>query len=648
MIDSMTLINVGFLFIILSILLCSGASTMETSASTVIRFNILQTSDLHSYFEGVGPDSMLHETRGHFARLKFAITNLQKQLNPYATLTLDAGDWNSGTLFHLIQVSYLYPDLVPELSFLSDCNYDAISLGNHEFDGKEEALSYIILKANRNGIKLPILTGNIQFDEGCILSKHYISECNAVYTPTRATQKILKTNFSSCIHSAADGVFLTPYILKELKSSPTDERSIRVAILGIFSINAAETSAISRKCVHFYGSKTGKNFAELINSIKKRIIEIRTKHNPDVVILLNHSGEPEDENIVYALQKWDENAIDVHISSHTHHCYLKKIKNTVIHQAGPYGVNLGVLQFSYNLFTKKLTLLNEHIPIPEYFHFDSKMTPNMLLPSRIPINSAIPYDSDILQKIELYKKIIDNTFLKQMQFSYNTDLGFLEKKPESIHEVAQMISDALLEELNIELAEKAKRMRHNNTDRPIDLFMFPVSGVRTEFFSLNASRLQFSDIFRAMGVGSLNQNITGHNPPSLRLAHFYLSKRHLRQTIEGSEFAIRFVNEMMGLAYSSNLSYRMRYFGIPLYNLFDIRINGTPLEKVKYDYIHVAAPSYAASFMKLTSKFSKGILSLDFRDRFGRVIKQPFLADHQDYVYISRKLKRAREKAWVV
>ena len=76
----------------------SSNNNMEKS----LRFTILHTSDLHSQFQGVGPDTIYHEARGHFARLKYAITSLQNKLNPFATLTVDAGDWNSGTLFHLM------------------------------------------------------------------------------------------------------------------------------------------------------------------------------------------------------------------------------------------------------------------------------------------------------------------------------------------------------------------------------------------------------------------------------------------------------------------------------------------------------------------------------------------------------------------
>lgn len=642
--------------------------TSDVDEQKALRFTILHTSDLHSQFHGVGPDTMYHGADGHYARMKFAIRTLQDRLNPFATLTVDAGDWNSGTLFHLIQVSYLYPNLVPEFQFLNDSLYDATILGNHEFDGNEEALSYMIEKANRNGIRLPILSSNMYFDkpeengeedesgeekkvsksllhDGCSrLRRHYTETCdNMRYLPTRAAQNLMGVSMNDCLNrnSDSDGVFITPYVLRELKSSAQSKRSVKVAILGVFSINAAQTSVVNRKCTRFHGSYPSVNFGELIQAIRRRIVELKSKHHPDVIVILNHSGEDEDERIVRSLLRWDKNSVHVHISSHTHSVYVKRVGRAVLAQAGPYAVNLGSLQFSFDFNSRQLTLLNEFEPVPTYFPLDSSISQRDILPPRIPINSATPYDADTFNKIQSYKKIIDETFLRGTGYSFNTRLGTItSKKPSSVKEASIMVCDALLEEINLELKNHSDHCGHNNTHTPVDFVMVSPSGIRVEYFAVNGTSLQFSDVFRMMGIGTLNSNITSDNLSGIRLAHFYLSKKQVRQTIMNIEIASRFINEMMSVTFSSTLSYKLRAFGIPYYNLLDITLHQVALDAVDRDLIHVAMPAFIAAHLKLTRKMSKGLLSFDMKDRYGRDIDQPFISDYPDYIYLARHLQK--------
>lgn len=80
--------------------------------------SILSTSDLHSSFDP------------YYPKISHFIQNYRKNtLNP--VLTLDAGDWYSGTLFKLIALSYTLPYHSPELEFFKYCKFDATTLGNH-------------------------------------------------------------------------------------------------------------------------------------------------------------------------------------------------------------------------------------------------------------------------------------------------------------------------------------------------------------------------------------------------------------------------------------------------------------------------------------------------------------------------------------
>ena len=88
-------------------------------------FTLFHTNDLHSHFEGTGPDRYFTALRGdgdpvqgHYARLAFMIKKLtdekKSEKEPY--LLMDAGDFFSGTLFHTL-APRKDVGIAPELEF---------------------------------------------------------------------------------------------------------------------------------------------------------------------------------------------------------------------------------------------------------------------------------------------------------------------------------------------------------------------------------------------------------------------------------------------------------------------------------------------------------------------------------------------------
>lgn len=80
--------------------------------------SLLSTSDLHSSFDP------------YYPKISHFIHDYRKK-TPNPVLTLDAGDWYSGTLFKLMAMSYTLPYHSPELEFFKYCKFDATTLGNH-------------------------------------------------------------------------------------------------------------------------------------------------------------------------------------------------------------------------------------------------------------------------------------------------------------------------------------------------------------------------------------------------------------------------------------------------------------------------------------------------------------------------------------
>ena len=96
--------------------------TQETNVTT-----ILFTHDLHSHFlpqpTAEGGES------GGYARLKTVIDG-ERAMNP-AALLVDGGDFSIGSL-----IQTLYTTQAAELRTMGAMGYDAVTIGNHEFDHK--------------------------------------------------------------------------------------------------------------------------------------------------------------------------------------------------------------------------------------------------------------------------------------------------------------------------------------------------------------------------------------------------------------------------------------------------------------------------------------------------------------------------------
>ncbi len=591
----------------------------------------MHTNDLHSTFEGIGPDSQLSLAKGHFARLKTLITRVQ-DIAPSQTLTVDSGDSFAGSLFHLLSASNSYScaDVPPvELKFLSDARFDATILGNHDFDGYDEVILDSLDCASRT-TRVPILSNNIVFDPHnpvCNhLTWHFKGEDSVQYTPPRAQQESELTQ-------------MTSFVLKML-TDPKTGKQLRVAIIGTFGPDSAELSLPYRHCTRFRGYDD-QNYKMLLtewaDSVHETITTVKEKHDAQVVILLAHAGLPEDTLLLKELHKrGDDHLIDLHISSHTHEVYLNFIGKTISHQVNAYGTILGVLQLEYDFDAKQVTLLNGKIPIRDSFYIDS-LQKGMLLPTQLPVNADIPMDKKTFDEIERYKRMIDSSFLKNSEFKYATQVGNI---PTSFKEGAsfqQFVADCVLEEARKELG---------NDTNPLAVFFLNSEAIRIDqkyFKSLNSSKLpfQFSDVYRALGIGTLTPDISEVKSPGDVIAHYYMTQRELVMLFQANLLA-NLSNPNYMMAFSSSFQYKTRWWGIPFVNrLYDIKINDVPIEQLG-DLIHVAMPNWMTKYFANMAKMTFGILSGHFRDKSGRIIPQPHQLHKHEYDLLARCISRKK------
>jgi 5'-nucleotidase / UDP-sugar diphosphatase len=126
---------------------------------------VLHTNDWQSRLTGAGPDVAYtpdtvgdDQTVGGVARLATMVAERRAQaVGP--VLLLDGGDVTMGTLFHTVT-----RETGAELQLMSTLGYDAITLGNHEFDLRPGGLADMVRAAQAGAGCPPIVATNLVLD----------------------------------------------------------------------------------------------------------------------------------------------------------------------------------------------------------------------------------------------------------------------------------------------------------------------------------------------------------------------------------------------------------------------------------------------------------------------------------------------------
>lgn len=103
-----------------------GLGLQSFASASQKKITILHTNDVHSHIDPFGPDDGRNANKGGVARRASLVQSLRKE-NPN-TLLFDAGDIFQGTPYF----NYYGGEL--EFKLMSMLNYDAATIGNHDFD----------------------------------------------------------------------------------------------------------------------------------------------------------------------------------------------------------------------------------------------------------------------------------------------------------------------------------------------------------------------------------------------------------------------------------------------------------------------------------------------------------------------------------
>ena len=278
----------------------SGFGLSSFSSAKTKRITILHTNDTHSHLDTFPQTDAKFPNQGGAAK-RATIFNKIKNENPH-TLILDAGDMFQGTPYF----NYYGGEL--EIKVMNMLQYDAGTIGNHEFDNGINSLAEQIQKAN--------------FD---IINANYDFKNTLMNGLTKAYKVFVK-----------DGIKI-----------------------GVFGLGIKLEGLVNKS---EYGETLWNNPIEIAQDVT-RILKDELKC--DLIICLSHLGYHYGNNS-QMISDLDLAAktknIDLIIGGHTH-TFLEKPtvvlnaeqKEVIVNQVGCYGVRIGQIDFYFDEFKSKST-----------------------------------------------------------------------------------------------------------------------------------------------------------------------------------------------------------------------------------------------------------------------------------------------------
>lgn len=281
-------------------------SLAETAASAV-KITILHTNDVHSHLDPFPASDPRNAGKGGIvnrARLISRIRSEEKNV-----LLFDAGDAFQGTPYF----NFFHGE--PEIRAMSLLGYDAMTMGNHDFDGGAELFARQI-KAHAN---FPVLVANYDVSQ---------SPLNGTVQPFKIFKK--------------GGVKI-----------------------GVFGLGIAPDGLIPLNLF------AGTRYLDPVARANETARFLRNEEQCSLVVCLSHLGYALQGNEISDLKLAPQTrGIDLIIGGHTH-TFLKEPtivqnldgKPVLINQVGFGGINLGRLDFTFDRVTKQVFAESRTMPV---------------------------------------------------------------------------------------------------------------------------------------------------------------------------------------------------------------------------------------------------------------------------------------------
>ena len=281
-----------------SLALGSTIHNYSCETSDLKKITILHTNDVHSHIEPFSPEHSEFPNQGGFERRSTLVNSIRNN-NPN-TLLFDAGDIFQGTPYF----NFFNGEL--EFKLMSLLKYDAVTIGNHDFDNGITGLYEQMPKAS-----FDFLISNYDFS-------------NTVLEGKTKNYKIY------------------------------NKSGIKIGVFGL----GIELEGLVTK--DLYKETKYLNPIEISRDISNKL---KFEENCDLIICLSHLGYKYDnlpDRICdYNLAK-KSNHIDLIIGGHTHTFMEKPIvlknekgNDVIINQVGCFGLYLGQIDFFFDLNNKR-------------------------------------------------------------------------------------------------------------------------------------------------------------------------------------------------------------------------------------------------------------------------------------------------------
>lgn len=534
--------------------------TQETNVTT-----ILFTHDLHSHFlpqpTAEGGES------GGYARLKTVIDG-ERAMNPDALL-VDGGDFSIGSL-----IQTLYTTQAAELRTMGAMGYDAVTIGNHEFDHKGTGFAEMLNSAKaaqQAAVELLLV------DARPLEDMDAYKERFGPVTPVLPT--LLEANYAPAddnpdrafIRSAMENYGVTDCMTLE-------RGGVTYGLFGLMGVDSDECAPTSG----FTRTDAAK--------AAKRCVETLKGEGAEIIVCLSHSGtgdslaSSEDEELAKAVD-----GIDVIVSGHTHSTLAEPlvVNDTYIVSSGPYCQNLGSLTFSWDDGGEKRLL-------------DYRL---------IPIDETVAENPEIAGLVEQWKDMVGETYLARYGLTYDEvlthtdyDLTTPASAVQENNGLGTLVSDAFL------WADRTLNAAYADSPHTVSV---TADGV------LRAN-LPAGDLTAAMAFDVLSMGVGEDGTSGFPLVAVYLTGKELKAAMEVDASVTPIMPAaqlyMSGAKYAFNTK-RMffnRVYDAALTDVtFDESGTGNAYEIDDNALYRVVTGMYSAQMLGTVKSKSMGLLSLE-------------------------------------
>ena len=532
----------------------------ETNVTT-----ILFTHDLHSHFL---PQSTAEGGEsGGYARLKTVIDG-ERAMNP-AALLVDGGDFSIGSL-----IQTLYTTQAAELRTMGAMGYDAVTIGNHEFDHKGTGFGEMLNSAKaaqQAAVELLLVDAQPPEDMDAYRERF------GPVTPVLPT--LLEANYAPAddnpdrafIRSAMENYGVTDCMTLE-------RGGVTYGLFGLMGVDSDECAPTSG----FARTDAAK--------AAKRCVETLKGEGAEIIVCLSHSGtgdslaSSEDEELAKAVD-----GIDVIVSGHTHSTLAEPlvVNDTYIVSSGPYCQNLGSLTFSWDDGGEKRLL-------------DYRL---------IPIDETVVEDPEIAGLVERWKDMVGETYLARYGLTYDEvlthsdcDLNTPVSAVQENNGLGTLVSDAFL------WADRTLNAAYADSPHTVSV---TADGV------LRAN-LPAGDLTAAMAFDVLSMGVGEDGTSGFPLVAVYLTGKELKAAMEVDASVTPIMPAaqlyMSGAKYAFNTK-RMffnRVYDAALTDVtFDESGTGNAYEIDDNALYRVVTGMYSAQMLGTVKSKSMGLLSLE-------------------------------------